>query len=106
MPEIQPDEELIVEKVELELTCTWYCTAAPPVLVEAFHCKVTAQELEQVALGSVISAGTVGPVVVVVEPHGVFTFHCWVVSFPSWHEPTLGDGLTAGASLELVLYPP
>lgn len=94
---------MIVVKAELELTCTWYCTAAPPVLVEAFHCRVTAQELEQVALGSVTSTGTVGPVVVVVAPHGVFSFHFWVVSFPSWQEPTLGDGLTAGASLEEVL---
>lgn len=55
------------------------------------------------ALGSVISIGVVGGSG---EPHGVFTFHCWVTSFPSWQEPTLGDGLTAGASLELVLYPP
>lgn len=89
--------------MELELTCTWYCTAPPPGLAEAFHCKATEQELEQMALGSLISTGTEGPVVVVAEPHRVFTFHCWVVSFPSWQEPTLGDGLTAGASLESVL---
>ena len=71
--------------------------------VEAVHCKATAQELEQMPLGSVTSTGTVGPLVVVAEPHRVLTFHCWVVSLPSWQEPTLGDGLTAGASLELVL---
>lgn len=46
--------------MESELTCTWYCKAAPLGLVEAFHCKVTLQELEQVPLGSVISTGVEG----------------------------------------------
>ena len=50
-----------MEKEELELTCTEYCTPFPFELVDAFHCSCIPQDPEQLPFGSAINTGTVGP---------------------------------------------
>ena len=96
----------MVAKLALVLTCTRYWTLEL-LPADALQDMGTVQDEEQTAGITVLMTGTVGAVgAVPAFTHGVFTFHFWVVSFPSWQEPTLGDGLTAGASLESVLYPP
>ena len=64
-----------------------YWTAPPPVLVTVFHCSATAQEPEQVALGSAIRTGEARPGVEAPLVQGVTAFQYWSVGepvLPSW----------------------
>ena len=56
---IQPDDAVMVEKDELELTCAEYWMV-PLEMVEAFHASVVAQDPEQVLSASAIGTGVVG----------------------------------------------
>lgn len=55
----------MVEKEELELTCTEYWIAFVLVVVEGFHCRLVEQpeDVEQEPSGSAITTGVVGGVV-------------------------------------------
>lgn len=67
---IQPDV-VKVEKEELLLTSTEYCTALPVVVEDAAHCSWMPHEPEQMPSGSARSTGIDGAVGVEVLPERV-----------------------------------